>query len=187
MQEISDLLHAWHKGDEEAFHRLIPLVHEELHRLAHRYMQREHYGYDLQTTALVNEAFMRLVDARKIEWCNRSHFFAISARLMRRILVDFARSRGYEKRGPNFQRVDLSEQLPAPLDRNLVALDDALSALSEFDPQKATVVELKFFGGLSIEEIAEELKISKDKVKLHWKLARSWLYCEMRNRESYGS
>jgi len=185
--KITGLLHAWHHGDNQALHRLMPLVHDELRRLARHYMQREHRNHLLQTTALLNEAFIKLLDAKNIEWRDRNHFIAISANLMRRILVDYARSRGYQKRGSTFQRVDLTEKLAVPLDRNLVALDDALSALSEVDSQKARLVELKFFGGLTIEEIAKELKISSDRVKREWALAKSWLFYAMRNRGGNGS
>ena len=186
-QDISGFLHAWHDGDDQALHRLMPLVYNELHRLARYYMQRERRDHLLQTTALVNEAFIRLVDAKNINWRDRTHFLAVSARVMRRILIDFARWRRYQKRGPDFQRTDLNEQLFIHLDLNLVALDDALNQLSEFDPQKARVVELKFFGGLTVEEIAKELKISTDKVKQAWRLAKSWLYCTMRDRGSHVS
>jgi RNA polymerase sigma-70 factor, ECF subfamily len=187
MQEITGLLRSWHDGDSQALNRLMPLVHDELRRQARHYMQRERRDHLLQTTALVNQAFIKLLDAKNIDWRDRTHFFAISATLMRRVLVDFARSRGYQKRGPAFRRVDLSEKVPAPLDRNLVALDDALSALFEADSQKAKIVELKFFGGLTIAEIAKELKISPDRVKREWSLAKRWLFCEMRGRESHES
>ena len=183
--DITKLLVAWHGGDDEALNKLTSLVCEELHQLAHHYMHRERGDNILQTTALVNEAFIRLVDARKIDWCDRSHFFAISAILMRRVLVDSARSRRSKKRDPCLQSPDLIERLSVLSDRNLVALDDALSALSEFDPLKARLVELKYFGGMTMDEIAEELKVSREKVKRQWRLAKSWLYCEMKDK--YGS
>ena len=186
-QEITGLLRLWHDGDSQALSRLIPLVHDKLRRLARGYMQRERRDHLLQTTALVNQAFIKLLDAKNIDWRDRAHFFAISATLMRRVLVDFARARGYQKRGPRFRRVDLSEKLSAPLDRNLVALDDALGALAETDSQKAWIVELKFFGGLTIAEIAKELNISPDKVKREWSLAKKWLFSEMRGRENHES
>jgi RNA polymerase sigma factor (TIGR02999 family) len=184
-QDITGLLRLWHDGDSQALNRLMPLVQDELRRLARRYMQRERRDHLLQTTALVNQAFIKLLDARNIDWRDRTHFFAISATLMRRVLVDFARARGYQKRGPTFRRVDLSEKLSAPLDRNLVALDDALSALSETDSLKAEIVELKFFGGQTIAEIARELEISPDRVKQEWSLAKRWLFSEMRGRERH--
>jgi RNA polymerase sigma-70 factor, ECF subfamily len=186
-QEITGLLRSWHDGDSQALNRLMPLVHDELRRLARRYMQREHRDHLLQTTALVNQAFIKLLDAKNIDWRDRSHFFAISATLMRRVLVDFARTRGDQKRGPRFRRGDLSEKLSAPLDRNLVALDDVLSALAETDSQKARIVELKFFGGLTIAEIARELEISPDRVKQEWSLAKRWLFSEMRGPENHES
>jgi RNA polymerase sigma-70 factor, ECF subfamily len=187
MQDISGLLHAWHDGDDQALNRLMSLVRGELHRLARNYMQRERRDHLLQTTALVNEAVIRLIDAKNIDWRDRTHFFAVSARLMRRILVDFARSRDFQKRGPAYIRTDLTEKLMAPFDRDFAAIDDALSALSEFDAQKARIVELKFFGGLTIEEIGKEMKISPDRVKREWNLAKNWLYCALRDRGSYGS
>ena len=183
-KEVSLLLRAWRGGDQEAFDKLLPLVHDELHRLAHRYMVRERVGHTLQTTALVNEAHLRLIDANEVEWRDRAHFFAISANVMRRILVDFARARGYKKRGGNVKKVFLDEGLfvsPMP-DPDLVKLDDALNALAQMDPRKARVVELKFFGGLELDEIAEVLKVSRDTVKRDWRLAKVWLLCELRDR-----
>ncbi len=164
----------------------MPLVQDELHRLAHRYMVRERGGHTLQTTALINEAYLRLIDAKGIEWRDRAHFFAICANLMRRILVDFARSRGYKKRGGNVKKVPLDEGLfvsPLP-DSDLVKIDDALDALAQFDARKARVVELKFFGGLDLDETAEVLKVSRDTVKRDWRLAKVWLFSELRNRGS---
>jgi len=156
-QEISALLRAWSAGDEAALDRLIPLVHEELHRLAHAYMRREREAQTLQTAALVNEAYLRLVGANAVQWQERTHFFGIAAKLMRRILVDFARSRGYQKRGGNLKKVPLDEalQISSEPDVDLVRLDDALNALAEFDPRKARVVELRYFGGLSVEGFRE--------------------------------
>jgi RNA polymerase sigma factor (TIGR02999 family) len=182
-QEISSLLKAWSGGDEQALNKLMPLVYDELHRLAHRYLRRERVGHTLQTTALVNEAYMRLIDAKEVEWQDRAHFFAISANLMRRILVDYARSRGYEKRGGYIEKLSISEDYFIPTDINLVRLDDALSTLSVFDPRKAKVVELRFFGGLSIKETAEILKVSPDTVRRDWRLAKVWLLCELKNYE----
>jgi RNA polymerase sigma factor (TIGR02999 family) len=180
--EFSVLLRAWSGGDESALDKLIPLVHGELHRLAHAYMRRERAGHTLQTTGLVNEAYVRLVDARLLHWQDRAHFFGIAAKLMRRILVDYARSRGYGKRGGGATKVSLDEALlvsPEPED-DLVRLDEALKRLQEFDPRKARVVELRYFGGLSVEETAEVLKVSVITVKRDWKMARLWLLKELK-------
>ena len=181
-QEISALLRAWSGGDESALARLMPIVYEELRRLAHSYMKRERSGHTLQTTALVNEAYMRLVDANTVEWQDRAHFFGIAARLMRRILVDFARTRGYQKRGGKLRKVSLDEGLlisPEPQE-DLVGLNDALNALVEFDPRKARVVELRYFGGLSVEETAEVLKVSGITVIRDWNMAKLWLLKELK-------
>ena len=182
-QEVSSLLRAWSGGDESALDRLMPLVYDELRRLAHRYMTRERAGdHTLQTTALVNEAYLRLIDADQVQWQDRAHFFAISAKLMRRILVDFARSRGYQKRGGKVHKVALDEALlvsPEP-DPDLVRLDDALTALAEFDPRKARVVELRYFGGLSVEEAAEVMKIAPITVMRDWNMAKLWLLKELK-------
>ena len=181
-KEVTQLLNAWRGGDQAALNSLIPLIHDELHRLAHIYMLRERVGHTLQTTALLNEAYLRLVDADRVPFENRTHFFAISANLMRRILVDFARSRGYQKRGGNIMKVEFEDgRIPAP-DRgaDVVALDDALNALAEFDAREAKVVELRFFGGLNEEETAEALGVSLRTVQRDWKLAKAWLLREMR-------
>jgi RNA polymerase sigma-70 factor (ECF subfamily) len=180
-QEISALLRAWSGGDELALNKLMPIVQDELHQLAHGYMRRERAGHTLQTTALVNEAYMRLVDAHLVEWQNRAHFFGIAARLMRRILVDFARSRGYQKRGGNVRKVALDEALviSSEPDQDLVRLDDALNALAEFDLRKARVVELRYFAGLSVEETAEVLKVAPITVIRDWNVARLWLLKEL--------
>jgi RNA polymerase sigma factor (TIGR02999 family) len=183
-QEISSLLHAWCDGDRTALDRLTPLVYDELHRLAHRYMLQEHGNHTLQTTALVNEAFLKLIDSKEIDWKDRNHFFAMSASLMRHILVDFARSRRSRKRGGDLKPVSLEPEMlasPGP-DPDIARLDDALNALSGFDPRKAKVVELRFFGGLSVEETAEVLGVSVDTVKRDWRLAKDWLLREMKNR-----
>ncbi len=188
-REVSLLLQAWRGGDQGALGKLTPLVYGELHRLAHYYMTRERPDHTLQTTALVHEAFIRLVDASRIDWQDRTHFFAISANLMRRILVDWARSRGYRKRGGRARRVSLDEATlisPAP-DTGLVQLNDALEKLEEFDPRKAKVVELRFFGGLNLDETAQVLKVSRDTVKRDWSLAKTWLLCEMTERRKNGS
>jgi RNA polymerase sigma factor (TIGR02999 family) len=184
--EVTRLLKAWSVGDEEALERLTPLVYRQLHQIAQRYMAGERSGHTLQTTALVNEAYLRLVDCGKVNWQDRAHFFAVSARLMRRILIDFARSRGYLKRGAAAPHVCLEE---APLvsnevDVNLVALDDALKALSGVDERKSKVVELKFFGGLSVEETAEVLGVSSDTVIRDWRLAKIWLLRELSREKS---
>jgi RNA polymerase sigma factor (TIGR02999 family) len=182
-QELSSLLRAWSSGDESALDKLMPLVYEELHRLAHRYMARERAGHNtLQTTALVNEAYLRLIDADQVRWQDRAHFFAIAAKLMRRILVDFARTRGYQKRGGKAHKVTLDEGLivsPEP-DRNLIKLDDALIALAEFDPRKVRVVELRYFGGLSVEETAEVMKLAPITVIRDWNMAKLWLLKELK-------
>jgi RNA polymerase sigma-70 factor (ECF subfamily) len=182
-QEVTRLLHAWCQGDQTALDRLIPLVREELHRLAHRYMLREPSGHMLQTTALVNEAYLRLIDASQVQWKNRAHFFAISANLMRRILVDFARSRRYKKRRAILvhSTIDLNRgQIPdRPAGTDIIALHEALTALAAFDPRGARVVELRFFGGLTVEETAEVLGVSPKTVKRDWGAAKVWLPGQM--------
>jgi RNA polymerase sigma factor (TIGR02999 family) len=174
---VTGLLHAWTTGDEAALNRLIPRLERELHRIARRCMAGENAGHSLQPTALVNEAYLRLVDAQRVPWQDRAHFLALSARLMRRILVDRARSKRYKKRGGGAIDVTFNEDLMAPAERgqNLAALDEALDALAAFDERRSRVVELRFFGGLSVEETAAILKISPDTVKRDWKLARAWL------------
>src|SRR2546422_238955 len=173
-EEVTGLLLDWSKGDLKAYEKLVPLVDQELHRIAHRYMSRESPGHTLQTTALVNEAYLRLVD-QKVNWQNRSHFFGIAAELMRRILVDYARQRQYGKRGGGAQQVELNEAMLMARERSreLVALDEALKELAKFDQRKSRVVELRFFGGLSVEETAEVLKISVNTVKRDWSTART--------------
>ena len=180
-QEVTEMLVAWSNGDESALERLIPLVHDELHRLAHRYMNQERPGHMLQTTALVNEAYLRLVDSSHVRWQNRAHFFAVSAKLMRRILVDFARSRNYLKRGGNAVQVSLDKvfAIMPEQDPDVVALDEALNALAAIDERKSRVVELRFFGGLNIEETAEVLNVSPDTVMRDWRLAKVWLLREL--------
>ncbi len=182
-QELTTLLHAWRNGDQRALDKLVPLVYDELHRLAHRYMLRERAGHTLQTTAIVNEAYLRLIDAQQVEWKDRAHFFAISANLMRRILVEFARSRGRNKRGGDVRKVELDEALVGSPRRgtDLVALDDALTALATMDERKAKVIELRFFGGLSVEETAEVLNVSPDTVMRDWRLAKVWLWRELKH------
>jgi len=175
--EITELLAAWGRGDESALERLMPLVYDELRRLAHRYMNRERPGHTLQTTALVNEAYLRLVNWREVQWQSRAHFFAVSAQMMRRILVDFARDRQYLKRGGGALRVSLSEaaSFTEQQGADLIALDEALTALADVDPRKGQVVEMRFFGGLSVEEVAEVLKVSEETVIRDWRLAKVWL------------
>jgi len=180
-QEVTRLLLAWNEGDEGALEKLVPQVYQELRRLAKRQMRREHPDHTLQTTALINEAYLRLVDLRNVQWQNRAHFFALCARLMRRILVDFARSRHYAKRGGGAQPVSLDESLvvsPAH-STDFVAVDDALKALTKVDARKAQVVELRFFGGLTVEEAAEALKVSSETIQRDWKLAKAWLLREL--------
>jgi RNA polymerase sigma-70 factor, ECF subfamily len=178
---VTELLRAWADGDDGALERLTPLVETELRRLARAYMRRERRGHTLQTTALVNEAFLRLTDARRVRFQDRAHFLGISARLMRRVLVDHARSRGYQKRGGGAQRVTLDEGLAQTpeLALDVVALDRALSALAAVDARKSRMVELRFFGGLSVEETAEVLGVSPDTVKRDWRLAKLWLLREL--------
>jgi RNA polymerase sigma-70 factor (ECF subfamily) len=181
--DVSNLLRAWRGGDDSALEKLMPRVHDELHRLAHIYMRTERADHTLQTTALVNEAFIRLVDTREVDWRDRAHFFAISSKLMRRILVDFARKRHFQKGSGNLQRVSLDEALvisPQP-QMDLNKLDDALTALSEFDARKAKVVEMRFFGGLSMDDTAEVLGVSVETVKRDWRLAKVWLLKELRD------
>ena len=177
---ISTLLGAWSNGDQSALEKLTPIVYDELHRLAHSYMQRGRSGHSLETTALVNEAYMRLVDYKRMRWQNRAHFFAISAQLMRRILVEYARRHNL-KRGGNLQHVPLEAVAVVDGERSadLVALDDAMTALARFDPRKVQVVEMRFFGGLSVEETAEVLNISSVTVMRDWSTAKAWLYREM--------
>jgi RNA polymerase sigma-70 factor, ECF subfamily len=175
--EITHLLQAWASGDQVALDRLAPAVYEELRRVARRQMRREHPGNTLQTTALVNEAFLRLVGGANVAWRDRIHFFAVSAQLMRRILVDAARARMREKRGGLAPHMNLNEEMDAAPERaaSLIKLNDALDALAVFDPRKARVVELRYFGGLSVEEAAEALEISPQSVMRDWRLARVWL------------
>lgn len=175
--EISELLVAWTGGDHSALERLMPLVYEELHRLAHRYMSGERAGHTLQTTALVNEAYLRLVNWRDVRWQNRAHFFGVAAQMMRRILVDFARDKQYLKRGGGALQVTLGEAASFVDVRSadLVALDEALTALAEVDQRKSEVVEMRFFGGLSVKEVAEVLNVSEETVMRDWRLAKVWL------------
>jgi RNA polymerase sigma factor (TIGR02999 family) len=180
--KVTQLLKAWGAGDGLALEKLTPLVYEQLHRVAQRYMAGQRPNHTLQTTALVNEVYLRLVDCEQVRWQDRAHFFAVSAQLMRRILIDFARSRGYQKRGGALPHMSLEEapSVGCEPDANLVALDDALKGLAAVDERKSKVVELRFFGGLSMEETAEVLGVSTDTVLREWRLARAWLLRELR-------
>ena len=186
--EVTGLLLAWGKGDEAALNQLVPLVHDELHRIARRCMAGQRAGHSLQATALVNEAYLRLIDVQHVNWQNRAHFLAMSARLMRRILVDAARSKRFQKRGGGAVRVAFDEALAVTDEpgQDLVALDDALQALATVDGRKATVIELRFFGGLSVEETASVLTVSVDTVMRDWKLAKAWLLRELSDHRSRG-
>jgi len=178
--EISTLLRAWSDGDQSALQGLTAIVYEELRRLAHYYMQRERPGHTLQTTALVNEAYIRLVDYKRMQWQDRAHFFAVAAQVMRRILVDHARSHNI-KRGAGVPHVALDDVAVVSSDRtgDLVALDDAMNALARLDPRKVQIIEMRFFGGLTVEETAEVLKVSPATVKRDWSIAKFWLYREL--------
>jgi RNA polymerase sigma factor (TIGR02999 family) len=180
-QDVTQLLVAWSRGEKEAEDKLIPLVYQELRRLARCQMMLENPGNTLQTTALVHEAYLRLVDARRVNWQDRAHFFALSARVMRHILVDLARAKGYKRRGGEFFKISLDEATigSKPKGADIVELDEALKALGEVDPRKSKVIELRFFGGLSVEETAEVLKISPDTVLRDWRLAKAWLLREL--------
>jgi RNA polymerase sigma-70 factor, ECF subfamily len=182
--EVTQLLKAWTAGDQSALEKLTPLVYEHLHRVAQRYMAGQRPGHPLQTTALVNEVYLRLVDCDRVNWQDRAHFFAVSAQLMRRILIDFARSRGYQKRGGGSPHVSLEDapSVSSEPDPNIVALDDALKALAKVDSRKSQVVELRFFGGLSVEETAEVLRVSAETVGRDWKMAKMWLLEELNER-----
>jgi RNA polymerase sigma-70 factor (ECF subfamily) len=185
--EVSELLQAWTDGDRGVLDRLTPIVYDELHRLARRYMKGERPGHSLQATALVNEAYMRLVDYKGMQWHNRAHFFAVSAQVMRRILVDHARRRN-PKRGGGVQHVSLEDTAIVGGDRaaDFIALDDAMKELEKFDARKMQVVEMRFFGGLSVEETAEVLKVSTVTVMRDWSSAKAWLYRELSRETSDG-
>lgn len=179
--EITQLLRAWNEGDQTALEKLAPLVYAELHRLARGYMRGERPGHVLQSTALINEAWLRLIDWKNIEWHNRAHFFGVAARMMRRILVDFARERGAARRGGSAERVALEEAVLVSADRGaeILALDETLSRLAEIDERKCQIVEMRFFGGMGVDETAEVLELSPRTVKREWNLARAWLYREL--------
>jgi RNA polymerase sigma-70 factor, ECF subfamily len=179
--DITQLLVEWSDGNQSALDELYPLVYDELHRLARRYMSRERKGHTLQTTALINEAYVRLVDQKNVHWANRSHFFAISAQIMRRILIDHARRHAYAKRGGGAQQISLDEAATVVSGQasELLRLDEALKSLAEMDPRRSQVVELRYFGGLSNEEIAGVLKVSENTVTRDWNMARAWLYQQL--------
>lgn len=183
--EVTQLLIDWSAGNQAALDKLMPLVEAELHRLAHHYMRRERPGHTLQTTGLVNEAYLRLVRQRNVSWHNRAHFFGIAARLMRQILVDYARKRNYPKRGGAARPVSLDEAMIVARERaaEMIALDEALNVLETIAPEQSRIVELRFFGGLTIEETAEVMGLSVDKVKRDWSMAKTWLYHEIKVAE----
>ena len=182
---VTQLLQAWGSGDEGALEQLMPLVYSELHRLAQRYMASEQTGHPLQTTALVHEVYLRLVDVQNVDWQNRAHFYALCARLMRRILIDFARSRNYQKRGGKFAHIELEEAatISVAVGAELLAVDEALKKLVTVDARKSEVVEMRFFGGLTVEETAAALKVSPETVMRDWKLAKAWLLRELSEKE----
>ena len=178
--DVSDLLRAWNQGDKDALEKLTPLVYADLYEAARRAMSRGRRGNTLQTTALINELYVRMVDLRRVTWQNRAHFFAVCARLMRNILIDLFRSANYQKRGGGMERTTLDAAIVSPESRSdLVAIDEALTRLAEFDARKSQVVELRFFGGLSVKETAEVLKVSQETVLRDWKLAKAWLLNEL--------
>ena len=177
-EEVSQLLQDWSNGDQAALDKVMPIVYQELHRLAHHYMRKERAGHTLQTTALVNEAYLRLADYKKMRWQSRSHFFAVAAQVMRRILVEQARSKNFVKRGGGAQRISLDETAIVSAGRSaeVIAVDEALTDLESWDPRKGKIVELRFFGGLSIEETAEVLRVSPTTVQREWRSAKAWLH-----------
>ena len=181
-EQSTEMLHAWGEGEAAALNQLLPLVYDELHRLASAYLRGERQGHTLQTTALINEAYVRLAEWKNVEWKNRSHFLGLAANMMRRVLVDFARSRQYAKRGGEVQQVEFEEAKVATprRDTELIALDDALNLLAEIDVRKCLLVELRYFGGLSVEETAEVMQLSPRTVLREWQAARAWLYRELK-------
>jgi RNA polymerase sigma factor (TIGR02999 family) len=190
--DVTQLLQAWGSGDERALEQLMPLVYDELHRLARRYMAGEQPGQTLQTTDLVHEVYLRLVDVKNVNWQDRAHFYALCARLMRRILIDFARSRVYQKRGGGAAHVQLDEALTisavsAVVGSDLLAVDDALKQLAAVDSRKSQVVELRFFGGLTVEETALALKVSSETIMRDWRLAKAWLMRELSREGQHGA
>ena len=181
-EDITQLLLEWREGNQEALEELLPVIYDELRHQAHHYLQHEQKNHSLQTTALINEVYLRLLDCSRVSWQSRAHFFAITARMMRRILVDYARSHGYQKRGGGLQIITLDQDRVSPIGRDpdLVALGDALDTLATKDERKSRVVELRFFGGLSVEETAEVLGVCRDTVVRDWKFAKAWLAQEMK-------
>lgn len=181
-KDVTQLLDNWGKGNANALEELMPLVYRELHRLADSYLRRERQGHTLQATALINEAYLRIIDQDRVSWQNRAHFFGVAAQMMRRILIDHARAHQYAKRGGGAQKLTLDEALCLPQqerDLDLVALDDALNRLDEIDPKQSRIIELRFFGGLTIEETAQVMGISTPTVERGWRLARAWLQTEL--------
>jgi len=180
-EEITQLLKGWSDGDEQALEKLTPLLYNELHRMAHRYMRQERPGHTLQTTALINEAYLRLIGWKNVRWQNRAKFFGVSAQLMRKILIDFARSRNYAKRGGGARVISLRDEVDVAQGQahDILALDDALQRLASVDLRKSQIVELRFFGGLSLEETADILKLSSRTIRREWELAKVWLAREM--------
>lgn len=180
-EEITQLLKAWSEGDRVAFDRLMPLVYQELHRLAHRYMKREHAGHTLQTSALVNEAYLKLINEREMHWQSRAHFFAVASQMMRQILVDYARSRCAAKRGDGKAPVPLEDAIEVSEDRleEFLSLDEALNNLARFDSRKSRIAELRFFSGLSVEEAAHAIGVSEVTVMREWRLAKAWLHDQL--------
>ncbi|MEZ5425324.1 MAG: sigma-70 family RNA polymerase sigma factor [Pyrinomonadaceae bacterium] len=184
-QEITGLLIAWNQGDKSAMEKLMPLVEIELRRIAARFMRRENQNHTLQTTALVNEAYLKLIEQKKTDWQNRAHFFALAAKLMRRVLLDHAKAQSRAKRGGGAIHLDISEVsviTPQP-GEDLIALDEALNKLAEFDELKSRIIEMRHFGGLTVDEVAGVLEISPITVMRHWRLAKAWLRRELRGRE----
>ena len=181
-EQITEMLQAWGEGDSTALEQLLPLVYDELHRLAGAYLRGERRGHTLQTTALINEAYLRLAEWKNVEWKNRAHFLGVAAQMMRRVLVDFARSRHYAKRGGDAQPVEFEEaKIAAPRrDAEIIVLDDALKTLAEIDPRKCLLVELRYFGGLSAGETADAMNLSPRTVMREWQAARAWLYRELK-------
>ena len=182
-RQVSELLIAWGRGNEEALQQLIPLVYDELHRLAGRYMRREGHGHTLQTSALVNETYLKLIDQRRVQWQNRAHFFGVAAQLMRRILTDYARTKTRVKRGGQQKKLSLDEVALVSTNKvaEFIALDDALTRLEEVDPQKSRIVEMKVFCGLNTEEIAEVIKVSPSTIEREWRKAKAWLHHTIQN------
>ncbi|MEW6127907.1 MAG: sigma-70 family RNA polymerase sigma factor [Acidobacteriota bacterium] len=183
-KDVTQLLVDWQGGEPQALEELLPLVYQELHRLADHYLRRERVGHTLQATALINEAYLRIIDQKAVNWQNRAHFIGVAAQMMRRILVDHARSHLYAKRGGGAQKLTIDAAIELPQqerDLDLVALDDALQRLEQIDPKQSKIIELRFFGGLTIEETAEVLKISPATIKREWNWAKAWLYRELKN------